>query len=306
MSRDPLAKREITVLDAPSNLGLRPPAEGIVPGCYKLPWALRDRNLLQRLQAADAGAVVPPQYCPEWKPGDGDRNARAIADYSLRLADRLETLLDRPNLALVLGGDCSVLIGNTLALKRRGRYGVAFLDAHSDFQHLGNTPAIGAAAGEDLAIVTGRGDERLTHLEQYGPYVREEDIHVVGVRPNDAYLDELTACGICFTTSTELREAVAERCAASVLDTVTRSTQGFWLHLDLDVVDSSEMQAVDSPEPDGLLFSDLETLLHELLSSPYCLGMEVAIYDPDLDPLGVTAEQIVRCLQGALSNDGRS
>ena len=45
------------VLDAPSNLGPRPPEEGAVPGCYKLPWALRDRKLLQRLDAEDAGSV---------------------------------------------------------------------------------------------------------------------------------------------------------------------------------------------------------------------------------------------------------
>lgn len=28
--------RNIVVIDAPSNLGLRPPAPGTVPGCYKL------------------------------------------------------------------------------------------------------------------------------------------------------------------------------------------------------------------------------------------------------------------------------
>lgn len=299
--RKPLSQRKITVLDAPSNLGLRPPTEGVVPGCYKLPWALRDRNLMQRLQQADdAGAVVPPRYRPEWKAGDGSRNADAIAGYSLQLADRLEKLLNQADFTLVLGGDCSILIGNMLALKRRGRYGLAFLDAHSDFRHLGNAPAICAAAGEDLAIVTGRGDKRLIHLEQHGPYVRKEDVHVVGVRPDDAYLDELTAYDVRFTTSTELLKTGAELGAAAALNTVTRSTQGFWVHLDLDIIDSSEMQAVDCPEPNGVSFSELSTLLCGLLSSPRCLGMEVTIFDPDLDPSGVTAERIVGCLQEAL------
>lgn len=86
-------KRKILVLDAPSNLGLRPPEEGAVPGCYKLPWALRDEGLLRILDAEDAGAVVPPRYRAAWKPGDGDRNAEAIAEYSMRLAARLDPLL---------------------------------------------------------------------------------------------------------------------------------------------------------------------------------------------------------------------
>ena len=29
-------KRALSVFDAPSNLGLRPPDPGVVPGCYKL------------------------------------------------------------------------------------------------------------------------------------------------------------------------------------------------------------------------------------------------------------------------------
>jgi arginase len=32
--------RNLVVLDAPSNLGLRPPAPGTDPGCYKLAGAL--------------------------------------------------------------------------------------------------------------------------------------------------------------------------------------------------------------------------------------------------------------------------
>lgn len=38
--------KRIAILDAPSNLGLRPPEPGAVPGCYKLPWALRNCGLL--------------------------------------------------------------------------------------------------------------------------------------------------------------------------------------------------------------------------------------------------------------------
>lgn len=74
--------RQIAMLDAPSNLGLRPPEPGSVPGCYKLPWALRDRKLVAAIGATDAGTLVPPRYRAEWHPGDGDRNAAAIATFS--------------------------------------------------------------------------------------------------------------------------------------------------------------------------------------------------------------------------------
>lgn len=296
-----MSKRNTIVLDAPSNLGLRPPGEGVVPGCYKLPWALRDLRLLEAIDADDGGSLVPPRYRSQWNPGDGDRNADAIADYSIRLANRLESLISEYRTVLVLGGDCSILIGNMLALKRRGRYGLVFLDAHSDFRHPGNAVAIGAAAGEDLAIVTGRGDPRLINLEGFGPYVREEDVHILGVRGGDECLDELASTKISVTTSQTILESRSDQVAANVLATVGGHTRGFWIHLDLDVVDAAEMPAVDCPEANGLPFSTVTTLLGQLLASPKCVGIEVTIYDPDLDPSGVYARRIVQSLTRAFS-----
>lgn len=296
-----MTERKVIVLDAPSNLGLRPPAEGVVPGCYKLPWALRDRGLLAAIEADDGGSLVPPRYHSQWQPGDGDRNAVEIARFSISLANRLQSLIEAQRKVLVLGGDCSILIGNMLALKRRGRYGLIFLDAHSDFRHTKNAPAIGAAAGEDLAIVTGHGDARLINLEGLGPYVREEDVHIIGVRPNDEYLDELKAKKMKITMSQALVEHGSD-VVDEVLATVTANTVGFWIHLDVDVVDASEMPAVDCPEPDGPTFSDVTPLLKGLLASPKCVGMEVTIYDPDLDPSGVCADRIVACLTEAFAH----
>jgi len=59
---------------------------------------------------------------------------------------------------------------------------------------------------------------------------------------------------------------------------------GFWVHLDADVLDPSVMPAVDSPDPGGLLPDELTALLRPLVNSPHCVGFNVTIYDPDLDP----------------------
>ncbi len=293
-------KKKLVVVDAPSNLGLSPPADGVIPGCYKFPWALRNRNLLSKIEASDGGCVIPPRYESKWEQGDGDRNADAIAEYSRKLADRFETFIDKGQNMLVLGGDCSVLIGSMLALKRKGRYGLVFIDAHSDFRHPGNSKTIRAAAGEDLAIVTGRGDNRLINLEGLMPYVFDEDIHIVGVRPFDEYLDELKTLSIKTTTSDALisnyRDTVGE-----VLKTVSNDTDGFWIHLDCDVIDKSEMPAVDCPETGGPTMKLITDLVSRFLKSPQCVGMEITIFDPDLDPNGVYADSIIKCLIQAFS-----
>lgn len=298
-----MRRRPISLLDAPSNLGLRPPAPGCAPGCYKQPWALRDRGLLARLGARDAGVVVPARYVPDWAAGDGVRNAAAIADFSNALAKRVGGLLDKGRWPLVLGGDCSILLGNLLALKRRGRYGLAFLDAHADFRHSGNAPAIGAAAGEDLALVTGRGDPRLIDLDGNGPLMRETDVVLIGVHAEDDDLAEVTGLGLRVFTTAQVRHLGGAVTARRALRHLLDAPAGFWIHLDWDVVDARQMPAVDSPEPDGLTFKQVSAILRGLLKSPHCVGLELTIYDPDLDPTGEVADGIVTCLETAFAAD---
>ena len=47
------------------------------------------------------------------------RNASAIVRFSRDLADRVEELLGKGHFPLVMGGDCSILLGNMLALRKR-------------------------------------------------------------------------------------------------------------------------------------------------------------------------------------------
>lgn len=213
--------RRTVLIDAPSNLGLRPPAPGTVPGCYKLAGALREQGLLRRLGALEGGVVVPPRYdLGDWKEGDGDFNAAALAAYTGRLATRVEGHVSSGDFPVVLGGDCSILLGAVLALRRLGRYGVAYLDGHGDFRHPGNAAVsgpVGAAAGEGLAQITGRGQADLTDLDGLRPYVRDEDVCVLGIRDVDEDQEELTGLGISHAPVGEIRRRGPEAVARDVL-----------------------------------------------------------------------------------------
>lgn len=294
--------RRTVLIDAPSNLGLRPPAPGTVPGCYKLAGALREQGLLRRLGALEGGVVVPPRYdLGEWREGDGDFNAPALAAYTGKLATRVQEHVRSGDFPVVLGGDCSILLGVVLALRRLGRYGVAYLDGHGDFRHPGNTAVsgpLGAAAGEGLAQITGRGQADLTDIEGLRPYVREEDLRALGLRDADEDQEELTALGIGHAPAGEIRRRGPETVARDVLTHFARSSlDGFWIHLDADVLDPSVMPAVDSPDPGGLLVSELRALLDPLAASPRCVGINVTIYDPDRDPEGTGAALLADLLE---------
>jgi arginase len=300
------AARRVAILDAPTNLGLRPPTPTSVPGCAKAPGALRDHGLVSRLAARDAGCLTPPRYDPgDWQPGDGVCHADLIAGYSMRLADRIGEIQDAGEFPLVLGGDCSVLIGSALAMNRLGeqvgaRIGLVFVDGHSDFRHPGNASYVGAAAGEDLALATGRGQADLAALEGRRPYFRDVDVVVLGIRGHDEYRLDLQAAGIPSRAVPALRVEGAARTAQWAREQLTDCV-GYWVHVDVDVLDPAVMPAVDAPDPGGIAYAELELLLSGLVATPECLGMELTVFDPDYDPDGSYAAELVATVVAGLA-----
>ncbi len=294
--------KPVVVIDAPSNLGLRPPLPGVVPGVYKLAGALRDQKLLPRLAAQDGGVVVPPRYSSHWD-GKTVRNASAIATYTRRLADRVQRYHELAMFPLLLGGDCSILLGPMLALRRTGRYGLVFIDGHLDFRHPGNAEAVGSAAGEDLALVSGRGTPTLTDLEGLRPFVHDSDIVALGFRPDDEYLAEAQHTTMMLVDSAQIRQRGSIEVANHAIDTLrARQVAGYWIHLDADTLDSTLMPAVDTPTPGGLSFLELSSLLSPLLHTDLAVGLEITVFDPDLDPDGSLAQQLVEMLVAAFDS----
>ena len=298
--------RRITVLDAPSNLGLRPPTATSVPGCAKAPGALRDQDLIARLGARDAGCLTPSRYDPgDWRPGDGVSHAGAIAAYSRALAERIGSIIDRGEFPVVLGGDCSIVLGSALAMHRLGEavgghIGLVYVDGHSDFRHPGNASYVGAAAGEGLALVTGRGQPDLASIEGRRPYFRDIDVVVLGIRAQDEYRLDLQAAGIVTRPVPILRAEGAARTAQWAHDQLA-DCAGYWVHVDVDVLDPAVMPAVDAPDPGGIAFTELELLLAGLVDTPHCLGVEITVFDPDYDPDGAYAAEIVATLAAGLA-----
>ena len=150
------------ILEAPSVLGLFP------KGVEGLSRVLLRAGLAERLSAARGPLVTPPAYAGEIDPEIGVRNAAALAGYARALADEIGAVLSRGAFPIVLGGDCSILLGSLLALRRRGRYGLLFLDGHADFAHPSEDPA-GEAASMDLALATGRGPKVVADIEHRWP-----------------------------------------------------------------------------------------------------------------------------------------
>jgi arginase len=143
-----------------------------------------------------------------------------------------------------------------LALRRRGRYGLAYLDGHADFQHPDDEPK-GEVASLELALATGRGPAAVADLNGLGPLVRDEDVAVVGYRvvgDNDRFGGEdIRSTAIGALDLQEVRRLGTGATLERVIATVTGpGLHGFWVHLDGDVLGDELMPAVDYRHPDGL------------------------------------------------------
>ncbi|ORT56788.1 arginase family protein [Streptomyces sp. CB03238] len=294
----------VTIIEAPSVLGLRP------SGVQDLPTALLDAGLADRLgDAVRAGRVDPPAYDPRRDDATGILNPDGIARYAVDLADAVGDALDSGRFPVVLGGDCSILLGTLLALRRRGRPGLLFLDGHTDFYQPSAEPA-GEAASMELALATGRGPRPLTDLEGRGPLLRDEDVVALGFRDAEESAEagmQPLPPGLYAMDLDAVRAVGAAAAARRAVDRLTGGdSDGYWVHLDADVLDDAVMPAVDYRIPGGLTWQELETVLRTALADERARGLDVTIFNPRLDPGGRIAARLTECLARSLAARART
>ena len=294
-------EREIAIVGAPTALGIKPYADGGVRRLDLAPGEFRRLGLVERLGARDDGDLPAPPYEDfERAPGEV-RNEWLVADYSRQLAERVRAAGAHGEFVLVLGGDCSIVLGNVLGVSgRQGsangarRVGLAYVDAHADYASP-HESATGSASSMCLADVTGRNDTLLARVGGGPPLVAEEDVVLVGRNPHADEPEEgkaaVAASRMVDLTRDAIRSLGAADASRAILERLTRpGVDGFWIHVDADVLDPAYVPAVDSPEPGGLKPDELAALLAPLVRHPGALGMEVTIFDP---ALGVGGEVLV-------------
>jgi arginase len=289
--------RPYAILQAPSTLGLA------TDGVAGLPDRLLELGLAERIRARRAGrlAVPPKDQTPD--PETRTLNAKAIAAWSPRLADAVEEVLDAGEFPVVLGGDCTIVLGSMLALRRRGRYGLFFIDGNADFFQPEAEPN-GEGASMDLAFVTGYGPAVLTNIEGRCPLVRPENAVAFAFRDHEDQAKfgsqplppELRAYDLYNVNSMGVESA-----ARAAVDHLMRAElDGFFIHLDADCLDDAIMPAVDFRVPGGLSWDELAAALRIILASGKAVGIEVTIYNPRLDGDGSAGRGLTDMLAAAL------
>jgi arginase len=286
-----------TILGAPLD------SSGAGRGEEHAPAALRDAGIADAFGAADAGDAAPALRSAERDPATGVIALAELRAASEALRAAVAETLRRGERPLVLGGDCTLLLGAlTGAREVVGRLGLWFVDGHADFLD-GESSPTGEAADMELSALTGQGPPEL--LDPPGDAVVDpDDVVILGHRPPESHPDvelELSRVPTAITrvSAPEIEAAgpagVGERWAGEL------AARGpTWLHLDLDALDESVLPAVTYPQPEGLGWDAFTDLARPLLASEALVGASVADFVPDLDPDGTLARRVVEALRRAL------
>jgi arginase family enzyme len=275
------------ILDAPLD------SSGSRRGEERAPAALRAAGLLERLRARDAGEADARILDQQREPETGVVGAADVRRASEAIASRVRDVLEAGDRPLVLGGDCTLLLGVFSALPPGS--GLWFVDGHADFFDGQSSPS-GEAADMDLAILTGHGPPGLvgdTALVEPGAVVllghRPDDLHPDVAREN-ARLDP----SIHAVTAPQVRERGPAFVGTEAAARLARRPA--WLHLDLDVLDERALPAVTYPQPLGLDWHEFVSLNQPLAAAANLLGISIADFNPDRDPDGAHAARVVEAV----------
>ena len=163
--------------------GIRPYDSGEARQLDRAPGVLREFGLVKTLGASDLGDVIPLAYRDYVRPPTGVRNETEVTSYCRTLSERVAAATSDGRFAVVLGGDCSIVLGCLMGARQsaRGSVGLAYFDAHADF----GTPEesrTGSAASMCLAFAVGRGETSLARLAGNEPLVHGKDVVLIGRR----------------------------------------------------------------------------------------------------------------------------
>jgi arginase len=235
-----MSDRIVWMVGAPSSAG------AYAPGQEDAPAALRAAGLVRRLGEAGLEVLRPSADLPRfaWRPDRVDpraQNLAAVVAAATGVRDSAAAAMGRGELALVLGGDCTVGVGTVAAsVLQGGETGVVYLDMHADL----NTPASvidGALDWMGVAHMLALDGSRpaLRDIGPRTPLLDPGQIVVLGHEPSQATAWErvtIARLGVACVAADDLRADPAAA-AAEALRLLPPGCTRLLIHFDVDVVD---------------------------------------------------------------------
>ena len=199
---------------------------------------------------------------PDFPDGDAQHRMASLYGYLATLVASIED-------PVVYAGDCVSIIGVLAGLARRDvPPTLVFFDAHGDFHTRDTTPSqfIG---GMPLAMVTGRGEQTIMEGAGLRPLADDRVVLVDGRDLDPGEDAAIDASGITVTSTDVVMDAIP-------------SDGPLYVHVDLDVVDPSEMPAMNYPAPGGPSLPAVAEAVAALARTGRVVAFSLSCWNPAL------------------------
>jgi arginase len=276
-------------------LGVPFNSDGTPPEVEHPPQHLRKEGLLDRLSSMrpirDCGDLPIPAADGVRDSGTGVLNWSSWQVVTESVSESVRDILAGGGWPLVVGGDCSILVGILAgAVQVEGPCGLFFVDGHGDF-HTPATSPTGEPADMELAVLTGRAPSPAVSA---AVILGDEDIVGFGIRECDG----IDSAPIRVLDSAQL----TERSLVTVVQDAAKaiSNRPVWLHFDVDVIDSTLMPVIYSAGA-GLTLDQTGTMLRALLETGRVIGMDITCFHPNLDDTGTATTSLIDLVTDVLA-----
>ncbi|MHA1934696.1 MAG: arginase family protein [Candidatus Thorarchaeota archaeon] len=269
---------KITVIGVPFN------GDGTAPEIENPAQSFRDEGLISLLEdkghhVTDIGDLTIPSCTNKKDSTTKVLNFDVWRDVSLRLSKTLVDVLEKDTFPIVLGGDCSILVGIFDAYKARNfPLNLFFLDGHADFHDIDTSPT-GEPADMELAALTGYLPKEIVTMTGRGPLLDEGNVVAYGI--NEYELIEKSNI-VVIDRKLILEDGIRPTFYRS-LSSFRDSNLPIWLHFDVDVLDKEIMPAIHYPVEDGLSYNEVLEFLTLIEETSKLFGISIACYHPKLD-----------------------
>jgi arginase len=269
-------------------------------GMGKAPDALIDAGLAQRLEALGCKTILVEMI--DIPPSDETREER-LGHLLARLGYEVARARSAGFFPLVVGGDCLTSIGVLSGLLDPTTTGIAWFDAHGDF----NTPEItisGYLGGMPLACAVGRGLDDLRERSKMAGIVAERNVALLGARDLDPLEERaLAASSVMLVRTFEFAgdSAKLER-TIHALGTLPQ----VYLHIDMDVLDPVEAPGVDYPAAGGLQASQLQEAVRMVAGLGNVHALALTAVNPEKDIDGRTVSAALAVIEAAIGKVHRT
>lgn len=275
--------RSLGIVGVPTSAG------AFAPGQERAPAALREAGLVEALAAHGVATHDHGERRSwRWRPDAAHpraQNLDMVVEIVRHTADRVAALAADGEVALVLGGDCTVGVGTVAGLAATGPVGLVYLDAHADL----NVPAAVPEGALDWMGLAHMLDEEGTEAALAGagprrPLLEPARVALLGWDAVQATPVERAAIARLGLAVVDAPAVAADPVAAATaaLAAIAPGVPRIAVHFDVDAIDFTDAPLSENPgRNEGLPYVAVLAALRTLLASSRVVALTVTELNPD-------------------------